>query len=188
MTDQGNLKKKILKILFFQVFFLILMLIMFFYLSSKTANKLDEFYDVSEQLKLKRDSLELIANQYQKMNSQLTELNNTIKTDYNELISVKATAKSIGTFPNGQTKYLFKIFIDADESTLKKIEKVKYEFLHETFQNPAQISTNASNHFSKGYEGWGVMSNVPVTITFKSGEIKKLDFNMRRHIGWDIAY
>ena len=188
MTDQDMNKSKIVKILLFQIVLLITMLVMFFYISTKTADKLDEFYTVSKQLEIKKDSLNKIANQYKKMNSQLDELNNTIKTDYDELISIKATAKAIGTFSNGQSKYLFKIFLDADQDVLNKVKEVKYEFLHDTFNQKIQISKDASNHFSKGYTGWGAMTNVPVTITFKNGETKKMEFNMLRHIGWDIAY
>ena len=85
-------------------------------------------------------------------------------------------------------RYIFKIFIDAHEETLDEIEKVEYEFNHETFTQKKLTSKNKSSHFSSGYRGWGALKNVPVTVFFKNGETEKINFEMLRHIGWEIAY
>ena len=68
---------------------------------------------------------------------------------------------------NDEGRQVFKIRIYVIGPDLDKIRSVKYS-LHETFENPDHISTDASKNFEMTLWAWG-RSPMPITVTTKDG-------------------
>jgi MinD-like ATPase involved in chromosome partitioning or flagellar assembly len=72
--------------------------------------------------------------------------------------------------------YDFKIWIEGPADAVDRIESVNYFFDHPSFSTKHLISTVGPD-FTQGYIGWGCLSNVSVTILWKSGSTSSLPFD-----------
>jgi hypothetical protein len=61
--------------------------------------------------------------------------------------------------------YQFKIWLDGTPRALARVKSVQYEFNHPTFPNKTQRSDDRRSRFEQGYQGWGCLSAVKVTVT-----------------------
>ena len=68
---------------------------------------------------------------------------------------------------NAEGRQVFKIRVYATGSDLYKIKSIKYS-LHETFEDPDHVSTDASNGFEMVLWAWGRFP-MPITVTMKDG-------------------
>ena len=105
-------------------------------------------------------------------------------TPSHQVYEVRATAKALDKpAASGRVQYEFALFINAPQATLAGIEKVTYHMDHESFDKKDYVSTNAAARFVAGYVGWGCLTEVQVTIQWKSGSAQQLDFDMCRSLG-----
>ncbi len=68
---------------------------------------------------------------------------------------------------NAEGRQVFKIRVYATGSDLYKIKSIQYS-LHETFEDPEHVSTDASNGFEMVLWAWGRFP-MPITVTTKDG-------------------
>lgn len=84
----------------------------------------------------------------------------------------------------GQQIYNFSLWIDLPEERKSEIEKVRYEFNHPTFKDKINESVNPGDGFRIGYQGWGCLTRVIITMYPREGEPINIDFDMCRALGF----
>jgi hypothetical protein len=97
------------------------------------------------------------------------------------LSSIKLRASSAPVVnqrtPNGRQVYTFRVWVESrDKTALSRIRSVSYFFDHPSFVQKTFTSSNGPA-FETGYQGWGCISNVAVTILWLSGSTSTLTFD-----------
>jgi hypothetical protein len=97
------------------------------------------------------------------------------------LSSIKLRASSAPVLnqrtPNGRQVYSFRVWVESrDRTALSRIRSVSYFFDHPSFAQKTFASSNGPR-FETGYQGWGCISNVAVTILWLSGATSTLTFD-----------
>jgi hypothetical protein len=78
---------------------------------------------------------------------------------------------------NGRQVYSFRVWVESrDKTALSRIRSVSYFFDHPSFVQKTFTSSNGPM-FEAGYQGWGCISNVAVTILWLSGATSTLTFD-----------
>lgn len=161
---------------------------------SRLKIELDESLNLIEQKTSVITQLEntdrLLQKKINKAKSEFSELKNNIEqlyavrvTNNNDVYELKAAAKATGQTTSNGPAYLFSVFINAPESTLRKISKVKYVFDHPTFAQKVRTEDDPETRFMTKYYGWGCLTNVSATLYLSDGETQGIDFNMCQSLG-----
>ena len=110
----------------------------------------------------------------------------TLKVFDQRIFEIQSSAVPTGRTLNSGAEYRFSLFINGNAEALNGIEKVTYFFDHPSFPaaSRTKISMDREQRFSVGYNGWGCMDPVIITVDFKDGRQSKTDFNMCKNLGW----
>lgn len=159
-------------------------------LSEMKKKYLDEIIQQSTQIdnlaQTEREYLERILsakNEYAELKVNIEKLYAVRVTKNNMVYELKATAKATGRVTSYGPGYNFSIFVNAPESTLRKIRKVKYVFDHPTFTQKVRTSDNPDEYFKTEYYGWGCLTNISAALYLSDGEEQEIDFNMCQSLG-----
>lgn len=189
-NNNHHYQSKFKKLIAVQVVLIAIAAAVFLYISSIVTKELNTYND----LKIKNDSLNQqtarLNEEYLKKQQDFETLKNNLNNLYaagvtaeNEIFEIMATAQATGKkLGGGKEGYNFKIFINASDNVLQKIEKVIYHFDHSTFKNKTLESTDRANKFSMGYYGWGYLPTIPVEIFMQGGTIDTIDFDMAKSL------
>jgi hypothetical protein len=66
----------------------------------------------------------------------------------------------------------------------EEIEKVVYDYNHESFKIRYVTVTDGSDSYRTGYNGWGCLDGLTATIYFKDGTTELIEINMCDELGW----
>jgi Carboxypeptidase regulatory-like domain len=89
-------------------------------------------------------------------------------------------------FRDGQTKYVFTLWLDAPQSLVDTIATVEYRLVYK--QNPLRLFGDAKDverPFSNKYTGWGCYENVSATIEYKNKKVETKRFDLCASLGWN---
>ncbi|MFN4909509.1 MAG: pYEATS domain-containing protein [Bacteroidota bacterium] len=127
-----------------------------------------------------RDSV--ITLKTQQIDGLIDEINQLTDTR----IYPKAKAVQIPGIKDSQGRqvYDFTIWVSTSHATMKQIQRVSYEFSHNTFILKTRESEDASNGFLVSYRGWGCMGVVHVVIQYHDNRKESLYFKMCDELGW----
>ncbi len=78
---------------------------------------------------------------------------------------------------DGQDRWDWTIFIDADQTALSRIQCVEYT-LHESFPDPVRTICNAGNKFALSSNGWGTFT-IKVRLLMKDGSQRMLNHDLK---------
>lgn len=81
-------------------------------------------------------------------------------------------------------RYYFRIKLRGIESVKEKVVKVTYDRNHSSFTQRYVTTTNKANNFEGGYDGWGCLRNLGVTVYFTNNTSKTFTINMCEELGW----
>jgi hypothetical protein len=65
-----------------------------------------------------------------------------------------------------------------------QVEKVVYDYNHESFKTRYVTVTNGSDNYKTGYNGWGCLSELIATIYFYDGTTEAIQIDMCDELGW----
>lgn len=168
---------------------------------AKETEKLDELQLLlnKKQGELEGQTIELnkIMEQKNKIIKEMESLNYSSANENGEVYQIKATAMATGRFIKPRRdgvndipqniknlpEYLFRIYIEGSPSFLEEIESVEYVFMHPSFNDPVHIVRDPNKRFMYSYKGWGCLSAVSVTVSFKSSLRRRFEFDMCRSLG-----
>jgi hypothetical protein len=92
-------------------------------------------------------------------------------------IVIKAGNTSRYASRDGQDRWDWTIFIDADQDVLSRIRCVEYT-LHETFPDPVRTVCTANNRFALSSNGWGTFT-VKIRVLMRDGSERKLSHDLK---------
>jgi hypothetical protein len=78
--------------------------------------------------------------------------------------------------PSGKQVYTFTAWIDAPADVTRQVESVKYFFDHPSFVTNNFVATRGPD-FRISYQGWGCITRVVVTVTFRPGRTAQTEFD-----------
>ncbi len=96
----------------------------------------------------------------------------SVEEPFESIINTGNTAQ-----PDGNGRWNWTVFLDADQNTLSEIKCVEYT-LHPTFPKPIRKVCNPANGFGLSSNGWGTF-NIKIKIMFKDGRTRKLNHMLR---------
>jgi transcription initiation factor IIF auxiliary subunit len=93
-------------------------------------------------------------------------------------IAIKAvnTSRYLGRV-DGQDRWEWTIFIEADQEVLSRIQCVEYT-LHETFPDPVRTVCSAGNKFALSSNGWGTFT-IKIRVILRDGTQKTLTHDLK---------
>ena len=80
---------------------------------------------------------------------------------------------------SGSQSYNFTVWLEGPTEATRRIVSVDYFFDHPSFNHPHFVSTSGPD-FLQGYNGWGCLDAVTVTIRWASGAKSSIPFNQCR--------
>lgn len=93
-------------------------------------------------------------------------------------LAIKASSRILpgvrGT--SGSQTYNFNVWLEGPVDATSRIQSIDYFFDHPSFTHPHFVST-AGPDFLQGYNGWGCLNSVTVTIRWASGTKSTIPFN-----------
>lgn len=96
---------------------------------------------------------------------------------------IQITSKAYLTDRN-TNQYNFKISILASSSILNTISAVTYKLNHQTLNYATLTSSDPQSTFTVGYQGWGCLRSVTVTIYYRDGTNLQVNHDMCASLGW----
>jgi hypothetical protein len=87
----------------------------------------------------------------------------------------------------GLQGYAFSVWLDVPPDRKDELASVSYLFDHPSFHQKVFTATNWANGFRVGYQGWGCLNAVQITLHLKEGTSQPMDFDMCHNLGWDSA-
>jgi hypothetical protein len=92
------------------------------------------------------------------------------------------------TLPDGRTRHLYSIWIEAPPEAVRRIAKVLYHYDHQAFEKPRTDSSNAADGFRDSYNGIGaVNADMDVIVMLRDGTELPFKFNMYEAVFEDAA-
>lgn len=92
------------------------------------------------------------------------------------VIKASNTARYAGQV-DGQGRWDWTIFIDADQDAVSRIQCVEYT-LHESFPDPIRTVCNAGNKFALSSNGWGTFT-IKIRVLLKDGSQRSLTHDLK---------
>lgn len=99
-----------------------------------------------------------------------------------ELIEITPVISAEPTDVEG--RYNFTIELWGIKPIADQIEKVVYDRNDPSFKQRYEASYDRANHFQGGYNGWGCLSNLGVTIYYYDGTTDSFEIDMCEALGW----
>jgi cell division protein FtsB len=103
------------------------------------------------------------------------------------VVKPRASAEPLGTKNSaGQAESQYSVWIDVPADRASEIRSVSYEFNHPTFTDKIQTSSDASNGFRVGYQGWGCLALVAITLNLTDGTTQPISFDQCAGLRADV--
>jgi cathepsin K len=100
--------------------------------------------------------------------------------EYIEVLPI-VTARSLG---DDSGNFHFDIKLLGLSAYKDQIEKVVYDYNHESFKIRYVTVANGNDNYKTGYNGWGCLSGLSATIYFNDGTTETIDIDMCDELGW----
>ena len=111
-------------------------------------------------------------------------LNNSSHTNV-ELTSTNINPVVTAEPTNQKGRYYFRIQLRGIENIKESIVKVVYDRNHPSFDQRYVTTFDKDNNFQGGYEGWGCLQNLGITIYFNNNTKKTFYIDMCKKLGWE---
>ena len=85
---------------------------------------------------------------------------------------------------NEAVRYYFRVQLRGIETIKDKVEKVTYDRNHSSFSQRYVTTYDREANFEGGYEGWGCLYSLGVTVYFKNNTSKTFYIDMCKKLGW----
>lgn len=100
--------------------------------------------------------------------------------EYIEIVpSVAASSSS-----SNPGSYLFEVRLLGLSTIKDRVEKVVYDYNHESFSNRYVTVTSSSDSYKVSYTGWGCLTALLATVYFDDGSTQTLTIDMCEILGW----
>ena len=97
------------------------------------------------------------------------------KAPIEAVVQASATANPV---PDRADLFDFRLRLVVPDDRIDEIERASYLFEHPTFTRKLMESDNAANGFEVGYQGWGALNRVRVTLHLQNDKMAELAFDM----------
>jgi len=134
-----------------------------------------------DRIEQQREEVNTLANRVEKLrveDQRLTQ-NNLIKKPVETVVTPRASVEPLqhNEIANNPSYYKhYKMWLEVPEDRQSEIAKVTYFMDHSSFPSPLYIG-DRDDDYSMGYDGYGALGEVEITLILKDGSSRKVHFN-----------